>query len=149
MKTKLILLSLIFALATTFAFKNKQSNQVMIYGIAYTTACKSSETYQNYRHRLVPESNYNTAMELMKKEIQNQFPNATRIKVGSSKYDYGSSASNMCIIKWVNTSNNCQYSVLSVHFGKTEQEALDKANSHKKEWADRDATSSILVQKYW
>lgn len=150
MKTKLILsLSLAFALATIFAFKNKQSNHVMIYGIAYTTACKSSETYQNYRYKLVLESSYNTAMELMKKEIQNQFPNATRIKVGSSKYDYGSSATNMCIIKWTNTINNCQYPVLSVHFGKTEQEALDKAIEHKKEWADRDAAYSILVQKYW
>lgn len=132
------------------SFKGKEKiDQVMIYGIAYTTACKLSETYQNYRYKLVPESNYTVAMELMKKELQNQFPTATRIKVGSSKYDYGASATNMCIIRWTNTNKNCQYFVLSVHFGKTEQEALDKAISHKKEWADKDAPYNIQDQKYW
>ena len=135
-------------LTQSFIAKQK-TNQVMIYGIAYTTACKSNETYQNYRYKLVPESNYSNAMELMKKELIDQFPNATRIKVGSSKFDYGNSATNMCIIRWTNTNNNCQYFVLSVHFGKTEQEALDKAISHKKEWANKDAPYNIQDQKYW
>jgi hypothetical protein len=136
--------------SSTLSFRPKENiAQVMIYGIVYTTACNSYETYQHYRYKLVPESSYNAERNVMRKELESRYPNAKRIRVESSRYDYGSAATNMCIIKWTNTKNNCQYDVLSVHFGKTEQEALNKATSHKSEWADRGAPSSIVIQKYW
>lgn len=80
--------------------------------------------------------------------MKDWYPKATRIRMGSSASDY-STASNVCVIKWVNNSNNCSYNVISVLFGKTRQEAFDKAIALKKEWADNNANYSILEQKYW
>lgn len=148
MKTKLILsISLMFALAIIFAFKNKQSDLVMIYGVVYTDKCNSENSF-SYLTETVSKDNYYAEQQKMKKKLQSWYPDATRIRMGSSASDY-STATNVCVIKWVNNSNNCSYNVISVLFGKTRQEALDKAIALKKEWAQANATYSILEQKYW
>jgi len=148
MKAKQILsLVLVFALATGFAFKNKQSNTVMIYGVVYTDKC-NSENAHSYLTKVVSRDNYYAEQQEMKKKLQDWYPNATRIRMGSSASDYGT-ASNVCVIKWTNNNNNCSYNVISVLFGKTQQEAINKAISHKKEWADANSPYTILEQKYW
>lgn len=152
MKTKLYLslsLGLLIFSFLGFTPKTEKAGQVMIYGIVYTNACTSSETYQHYTYNLVNPEIYSKEMDKMKLELQQKYPNAKRIKVGSSKFDLGSSATNMCIIKWTNNNNKCSYDVLWIQFGITEQDALDRAIKHKKEWADSKANHSVLEQKYW
>ena len=67
----------------------------------------------------------------------------------SSKFDFGTSATNMCVIKWGKVNNNCGYDVVSVHFGTTEADALNRAIKHKNLWAGNNVSYSIMTQTYW
>ena len=149
MKTKLLSLLGLLIIFSAFSFRSKTDKDglVMIYGVVYTTACKSSETYQHYEYKVVSEAVYNAEATKMKLELQKTYPAAKRIKVSSSKFDFGNSATDMCILKWTNTNNGCSYDVVWVQFGTSEQDAVDRAVKHKKEWADNKANYVVLVQK--
>lgn len=152
MKTKRNLLLVFIVLVITmssFIMKPQSTiGQVMVYGIVYSNQC-NSEAFEYYTYKVVGESNYQQEQRNMESELRDDYPNAKRIKVSSSRYDYGSSATNMCIIKWQTKSNNCSYEFASVSFGKTESEALNNAINKKNTWGGQNANYSILTQKYW
>lgn len=151
MKTKRNLLLALIALVITmssFIIPKSTTTQVMVYGIVYTNQC-NSEAYEYYTYKVVNESNYQQEQRNMESELKSDYPNAKRIKVSSSRYDYGASATNMCIIKWQVNNNNCSYQYAAAYFGKTESEALNNAINKKNTWAGQNANYSILTQKYW
>ncbi len=152
MKTKKVLLPLLALLIltlTSFVLKPKATpSQVMVYGIVYTNQC-NSEAYEYFTYKTVAESDYQQAQRNMESLLRDEYPNAKRIKVSSSRYDYGNSATNMCVIKWKSKNNNCTYEFASVSFGKTEAEALNKAIDKKNMWAGQNASYVIISQKYW
>lgn len=124
------------------------SSQIMLYGVAYTTQC-NTEAYKTYTHQLIDPADYNKEKQIMEAQLNNWEPNATRIRVSSSKYDFGESATNMCVVKWSKKSNNCTYEVVYVAFGTSQQDALDRAIKQKNSYAGSDANYSILENKYW
>jgi hypothetical protein len=153
MKSKnklLVTLAVLLITLSSFIVKNNsnQSNQVMLYGVVYTTKC-NTEASMTFVTKLVSANNYNADQDDFKKQLQTWYPNASRIRVSSSKYDYGNSASNSCVISWTKNNNNCSYKVISVCFGKTEQEALNKAIDLKNTWAGSNTNYNIEEQKYW
>lgn len=125
----------------------KESGQVMLYGYVYGTTC-NSEVVIAHTTRLVNADVYQQEVKNMETELHNANSGA-KIKVGNSKYDYGPSAKNMCMIKWQSGTAQCKYWVTTVSFGKTQQEALDKAMKKKNDYAARNAEYSIVEEKYW
>ena len=121
----------------------------MIYGGVYKTACKSNTTYEHYELKPVQASIASKEIELMRLDLIKRFPNTPqeKIKVKSSKDLFGS-ATNVCVITWTNTGNNCSYDVLYVQFGISKEDAYNRALKHKKETADNvDATTKILEEE--
>ncbi|TDO99097.1 hypothetical protein [Flavobacterium sp. 245] len=141
-------LLLLLITMSSFVLKNNANEQVMIYGLVYSNRC-NTETYEFFSHKLVDASNYYQEEKDLETTLKSKYPNAKRIRVGSSKFDFGKSASNMCVIKWAKENNNCGYDVVSVHFGTTEADALNRAIKHKNLWAGSNASYTILMQKYW
>lgn len=145
----LLTLTVLVLTMSSFIVKPKSvSNQVMVYGIVYTNQC-NSEAFEYYTYKVVEESNYQQEQRNVESELRNDYPNAKRIKVSSSRYDYGSSATNMCIIKWQVKGYNCTYQYAAAYFGKSESDALNNAISKKNTWAGQNASYSILIEKYW
>jgi hypothetical protein len=152
MKTKKNTLVMVIVLLTTlssFIIKPRTTtNQVMVFGIVYTNQC-NSEAYEFFSSKLVDEGNYYQEQKDLETNLKREYPNAKRIRTGSSKFDFGSSATNMCVIKWKGGNSNCSYDVVSVHFGTTEADALNRAIKHKNMWGGTNVSYSIMTQKYW
>lgn len=153
MTTKRILLPILTVLLVTmssFIIKNKtkSSGEVMIYGVMYINKC-GREASMTYATKVVSANNVTRAKAEFKSQLEDSYPNASRIRVSSSDFDFGISASNSCVISWTKTNNNCSYKVISVLFGRTEQEALDKAIKHKNTWAGSNTSHTIEKQIYW
>jgi hypothetical protein len=147
-KSYAVLLILLITMSSFITKKQSATDQVMIYGIVYTNQC-NSEAYEYYTYKVVGESSYHQEERNMESKLRNDYPNAKRIKVGSSRFDYGKSATNMCIIKWQVKGNNCTYHFAAAYFGKSESDALNNAISKKNTWAGQNASYSILIEKYW
>lgn len=149
-KFNLIATALIVLLTmSSFVLKNKQaSNKVVVYGLVYTNKC-NTEAFEYFSHKLVNANNYYQEEKKLESELRSEYPNAKRIRVGSSRFDFGTSARNMCVIKWGKQNNNCGYDVVSVHFGTTESDALNRAIKHKNLWAGSNASYSFVTQTYW
>jgi hypothetical protein len=152
MKKSLILTAIVVISIFCFSFivktKNTNSNQIMLYGIAYGKQC-NSEAYMYYTYRLIDADDSYSEKENMQSDLEDWYPNATKIKVSTSKFDYGQSASNMCIIKWTNKSANCYYDVIYVAFGANQQDAYNRAEKQKNSYGGYDVSYQILDQKYW
>lgn len=146
----IIVLVIILITMSSFVLKNnsKAVNKVMVYGLVYTNKC-NTEAYEYFSYKVVDASNYYQEEKALEAELKNEYPNAKKIRVGSSKFDFGTSATNMCVIKWGKENNNCGYDVVSVHFGTTEADALNRAIKHKNMWAGSNASYSIMTQIYW
>lgn len=141
--TCLVILNYGFTKSTTNA------GQVMLFGFVYMSKCNSAEV-EYHTEQLVDETNYQEDAKKLEAALNEKYPNAKKIKVGSSKFDYGSSATNMCLIKWRGGSKTCSYYVFSISFGKTQQEALNNAMKRKKlNEQERDAYYEIVEQKFW
>lgn len=144
-------LILIMSLTSSFMVKQNSTaqNRVMIYGVVYNDKqCPGGEASIAYATKMVSSDSYAVKTEFQN-ELKASYPNSTRVRVSSSSYDYSSSATNSCVISWMKTNNNCSYKVISVLFGKTQQEALDKAIKHKNTWAGSNTNYTIEEQKYW
>lgn len=152
MKTtlKLFLVVLVFGFTTAFVTneKAKTSETVMVYGIVYVDRC-GSEAYQYYAYEFANTDNYYQVQTELKATLERNYPNAERIRVSSSKYDYGSEAKAMCIIKWQRESNDCYYEFAAVYFGETSSEASNKAISEKNKWAGTNSNYTILKTHNW
>ncbi|MDP3916228.1 MAG: hypothetical protein Q8R96_21080 [Bacteroidota bacterium] len=124
------------------------TTKVMLFGFVYMQKCNSEEV-EYHTELLVDESSYVEESKKLETELTKEHPNAKRITVGSSKFDYGSSATNMCLIKWRGGSKACGYYVLSISFGKTQQDALNNAMKKKNTYADSNVAFEIVEQKFW
>lgn len=148
MKTRLLLsLSVTIMLLANLSFVSKTEQRVMVYGIVYKNACISHQAYQTYYADLCPKSSSQAAKEYLEKKIAQEYPGAEK-RVKSSDY-FLSTATNMCVIRWTNITNKCQYQVLSIHFGISKQQARDKAISNKNENADKGASYEIVQEEEW
>jgi len=145
--TSIVMASILF-LSFGFVKEETIENRVMIYGIVYNSAC-GTETVQTYYTKLVDASDVNEAYKQMKEYLEIGWPNAKRIQVGSSKFDYGTDASNMSILKWKAGNSNCEYTVYVVAFGTTEGEALNNAIRTKNSAAGESVSYEMVEQKYW
>jgi len=139
----LILLAIFFG----FSSKTDQNSSVMIYGIVYNDHC-NSEAFEHFTSKLVSSENYYKEQQSLESYLKKEYPNARKIRTGSSKFDY-STATNMCVIKWQSGSSKCAYDVVSVLFGKKESEALNNAINHKNKWAGSNVNYTIVKQTYW
>jgi hypothetical protein len=146
-----------FTIVTVMAFiflsftketRKAASGQIMLYGVAYTAQC-NTEAYKTYTYQLIDTADYNKEKQNLEAQLNNWEPNATRIRVSSSKYDFGESATNMCVIKWSKKSNNCSYEVVYVAFGSSHEDALNRAIKQKNSYGGSDVSYSILENKYW
>ena len=147
---KLSLVALIFATTTAFVSseKAKNSETVIVYGIVYVDKC-GSEAYQYYAYEFANTDNYYEVQSELKASLESNYPSADRIRVSSSKYDYGNDARAMCIIKWQRESNDCYYEFAAVYFGETSTEASNKAVSEKNKWAGTNSNYTILKTHNW
>jgi hypothetical protein len=134
--------------ATDYWGNTTKSTRVMLYGFVYFQKCNSEEV-QHYRKLLVDEDSYDEELKIMEAKLNEDYPNAKRIMVGSSKFEYGSGVDHMCLIKWRSGSKACGYFVHSISFGKTQKEALNNALDKKNTYADKKAAYEIVEQKYW
>lgn len=142
-------IALLLVLSSAFGTKEKTENRVLIYGIVYTQEC-NSESYQYFSHELVDAGNYPEKQKELESRLWKAYPNAKKIKMGSSKYDYGGSATNMCVIQWEKEGRKgCFFKVISISFGKSQTEADNKAIEKKNTWAGIHTSHSIIEQKYW
>ena len=133
---------------TDFWGNTTKTTRVMVYGYVYFQKCNSEEV-QYYRKLLVDEDSYQEESKNMEEKLNEDYPNAKRIMVGSSKFEYGSGVDHMCLIKWRAGSKACSYFVHSISFGKTQKEALNNALNKKNTYADKKAAYEIVEQKYW
>jgi hypothetical protein len=133
---------------TDFWGNPTNASQVMLFGFVYMQKCNSEEV-EYHTELLVVESGFREESKKLEAALATEYPNAKRIKVGCSKIDYGSSATNMCLIKWLGGSKACSYYVFSISFGKTQQDALNNAMKKKNTYADKNAAYEIVEQKYW
>ncbi|PRZ23309.1 hypothetical protein [Flavobacterium granuli] len=149
-KRNLLLTAIVLVITmSSFIIKPKSiTNQVIIYGLVYSNQC-NSDAYEFFSSKLVDVNNYYQEQKDLEAYLKSEYPNAKRIKMGSSKYDFGATASNMCVIKWKGGTTNCSYDVVSVHFGTTETDALNRAIKHKNMWGGSNVSYSIMTQKYW
>lgn len=138
-------LIIVLLISTSFALKRNAEGQVMVYGIVTTTQC-SSDGYYTYKYKIVDADDEYSAKTALKNDLENQYPSG-KVRVSSSKYDFGASASNVCILKWQKKNNGCGYNVLIFSFGKTEDDAYNRAETKKKTWADAGASSSVVEQR--
>lgn len=125
-----------------------KATRVMLFGFVYFQKCNSEEV-QHYRKLLVDEDSYDEELKIMEAKLNEDYPNAKRIMVGSSKFEYGSGVDHMCLIKWKAGSKTCSYFVHSISFGKTQKEALNNALNKKNTYANKKAVYEIVEQKYW
>jgi hypothetical protein len=147
-KSIVVLLILLVTLSSFITKEKGLPSQVMVYGLVYSNQC-NSEAYEFFSSKLVDVNNYYQEQKDLEAYLKSEYPNAKRIRMGSSKYDFGATASNMCVIKWKGGTTNCSYDVVSVHFATTEAEALNKAIKHKNMWGGSTVSYSIMTQKYW
>lgn len=150
-RTNVLLLLLLILVAMSSFDSNRKikfSNQVMVYGLVYTNHC-NSEAYEFFSSKLVDANNYYEEQKKIEAYLKSAYPNAKKIRTGSSKHDFGNTASNMCVIKWQSGNINCSYDVVSVHFGITQADALNRAIKHKNTWGGANVGYSIMTQKYW
>ena len=147
--TMLIVIATTLIMSLALSPKKNVDNQVMIYGIVYMQEC-NSESYQYFTNELVDASNYYVKQKEMETRLRKSHPNAKKIRVGSSKNDYGTSATNMCVIQWEKEASNfCYYKVVAVAFGKSQSEASNNAIEKKDTWGGKNTNYSILESKYW
>ncbi len=144
----IVITTSIICMSFTKELKIATSNQIMLYGIAYTKQC-NSEVYRTYTTKLIDADDYYEEKEKMESYLENGYPNSSRVKVSSSKFDFGTSATNMCIIKWTKKNNDCYYDVLYVAFGTSQQDAYSRAEKQKNSYGGVNANYMILDQKYW
>lgn len=142
-------MALMLVVTSAFITNEKTENQVMIYGIVYTQEC-NNESYLYFTNELVDASNYYEKQNEMETRLWKSHPNAKKIRVGSSKNDYGTSATNMCVIQWEKeASNYCYYKVVAVAFGKSQSEASNNAINKKNTWAGKNTNYVVLESRYW
>ncbi len=147
----LAFVSVMLLAGTAFISKKKSMNAdtVMVYGIVYVEKC-NSEAYRYYAYEYANGDNYNDKQTKLKESLERDYPNAKRIRVGSSKKDFGNSAKGMCIIKWQKTGqNNCKYEFAAAYFGESGSDAYSKAMNEKNKWAGKDAYYTMLEEISW
>jgi hypothetical protein len=120
----------------------------MLYGIVYEENCVI-KAYKTFQCKLINESDAYAEKENLSSELNKKFPKATDLRVNTSKSDYGSSATNICVIKWQVKGYKCNYEFAAAYFGKSESEALNKAIFEKNKFAGKNASYTILEQIYW
>lgn len=140
------LMLLVITLSSFITKEKKYEGQVMIYGLVYINQC-NSEAFEYFSYRRVDASNYYEEQKKLETFLKNKYPNAMRVRTGSSRYDF-STATNMCVIKWRGGTNNCSYDVVSVHFGTSQADAYNRAISHKNSWAGSNTSFTIMYQEY-
>jgi hypothetical protein len=150
---------LLFTLLFVFVFpllkgqtQFKTSEQMMLYGIAYKKCGNQRETYLFHMHKLVNIKEYTKKMrDKFEIQLKEMAPGADRVRISTSKFDFGPSASNMCIIKWVNNFKDCDQEVLYFAFDTTEEGAYNRAIKQKNIWAEnvKKTQFSIVESKYW
>lgn len=152
MKTKITLLPILIFLVITLSSvtpkRESSTAKVIVYGIVYVQEC-NFEAFGGMTYNIVEASSYKEAQRTMEASLKTQYPNAKRIRISSSRYDYGKSATNMCIIRWESKMYKCSYEVVSIYFGKTEAEALNTAIEEKNAWAGKGVSYSIIKQVAW
>lgn len=137
-----------FTLSAFKATPKVVNDQVMIYGIVYLEEC-GSETALSHVAKLVPSDNYYKEQQNLEALLQSSYPNAKKIQMSSSKFQYGNNASNMCVMQWYIRDMSCTYNVIKISFGQTAAEALENAIKDKNTWAGSNAEYTIKKQKYW
>lgn len=150
MKKILLLPLIIAACLVTLSFKTNSpdKDKVYLYGLVYNSACEGNEeTTGDWTTAMSDKANYKADMDKMKRNLERENPKATRIKIGSSYFDYGDEASNMCIIKITNESRNCVSRSYIVAFGTTQPDARRNAEKAAKEAGH--TNYDIVTQKYW
>lgn len=143
-------LSFLFVCIACLSFVEKKSNEnrVMVYGIVYTTQCNSN-SYFAYEYKLVEDREVAQAKTDMENYFEQTYPNR-KFRIGTSSFDYGPSATNVCIYTWEKKEyNGCTYTVMAFQFGKTETEAYERAVKNKNTWGGENARMRIVEQKYW
>jgi hypothetical protein len=147
---KFLLLIPIFFVSLFFvAFTPNQgsSGQELIYGIVNIKKC-NSEGFEYFVSQVSdPEKVYKYKKNL-ESVLRKQYPDAL-IRISTSSFDYGPSANNMCVIRWVSGTKNCQYYVASVAFGKSQTEAYNRAIQIKNNNSEKGATYIIIKQVSW
>lgn len=142
-------MTVLFFFLSALKPKTKElDKQVMIYGIVYVQEC-NSESVKTYTYKFVSAINYISERQALEKSLRKLHPNAKRIQMSSSKFQYGDKASNVCILGWTKKENNCTYSVVNMSFGETQAEALENAIKNKNIWAGSKADYEIKEQKFW
>lgn len=132
----------------SFVGKKKTANQVIVYGIVYTTVC-NSDSYYSHTYKLVDASRVWEAKREMEQYLADEYP-GKKFRVSSSDYDCGPECNNMCIYSYYKKSySGCSYSVVGFAFSRSQEAAYDKALKNTSLWSDGSGKMRVVEQKYW
>lgn len=121
---------------------------VAVYGIVFDKACGSGETMSFKGFQLVEADQYRSALKTMKASLEERYPNAKRIHVGSSRFDFGPNASHMSVVQW-QSGSKCRVNVVIVKFGRTQSEAMEACLKVKRGSSGKNEPHTILENRYW
>lgn len=117
-----------------------------IYAIVYEKVC-TGESAATFVHQAVAKAGYAQKMKEWQHDLQSKYPNAKRIKVGSSFHEYGKSAKYIYAIKYTATPGSCPKDVITVKFGQTQDEASSSVYKVKNAVAPK-ASETILASEF-
>jgi hypothetical protein len=118
-------------------------SRVVVYGVVYVKTC-NSEVPTYYRYKIVNASDLQAERADLKSRLENDYPTALRIRMGSSSFDFGTSARAMLVYNFSKTLNNCSYKVLMIQFGSDSADAYQRAVKNKNTWGGQSASMSTM-----
>lgn len=141
MKHIILLLSIILAAGMASAAPLRY---MYVYALAYGKNSCNAETALEYRSSVVDETREVAEKKRLSDELKAAHPSATWVRTSSSYFDSGPDATCVAVIRWTGGTSNCPTNVISFAFGKSMDEALDKANKKFDDWAPSGAVMGIL-----
>lgn len=150
---KILLFILVIAsigLASFTIKKSERATMVFVYGLVINYGCDDQpETTVDYKYSIVEESKYKKETEVIRNNLLEQYPKSKRVETGSSFYQYGAEAAAVVIMKQsVQYPNRCQYFNYIFGWGKSAEEALNKAQRDCIT-SNNNITCEVLFKKTW
>jgi len=147
MKIALITFTLLLA---GFYRSSNQSQWAAVYGtVTKAAACGKTETWFDYRVKVVRFESRVEEKKKLEKEMQEQYPDC-KVRVAYS----GNETKAITLISYKKRSNPgfdppCMITVYQVGLGKTMVEAHDNATKEKDTWGGSGAQAITLTSKNW